>query len=768
MPFVAEVFEGAIKQAETTVNVIVADAPPLEIAVDEDANPANPGQDIVYTLTYSNRGLVSATQSNLSFPIPAGTTFVSASGGLTPSAGVITWNLGTIPALSGSEKKVHVTVNNDVVPGSILEVNSAEITGLVNFLPKLSSAMAVTRVENNMPLLLGVEHNPDPVRPGEVMNTSLTVTNVSAGQLFGVTLKMRWIGSDLNNIHDSNLSDGGSCFGTCSGTEFVTWTLGVMNAGDTRTVTIPPHIWGGTPEGKLLTFHTTVTEDSRKLVEQSHTVRVQSTPPLDITVDENLNPVSPGQEFTYSIMYSNRSLTSATQASLRFPIPEGTSFISATDGVTPSDGIVTWNLGTVPAKSGSEKKVRVTVDSNLSPGNILEIDAAEFTGLVNSLSKMASAMSVTRVQNNMPLLLGVEYNPDPVRPGETMHSSLSVTNTSGGQLFGVALNMRWLGASLDNMHDSLVSDGGSCFGTCSGDEFVNWTLGTMNAGESRTVTLPLDIWGGTPTGELLSFNTTVTEDSRKLVEQTHTVRVRSAPPFDIAVDEDVNPVAPGPAEDLIYTITYSNRANVNAQQTKLSFPIPKGTRFVSATDGVLPSNGVVTWNLGTLLSKSGSEKKVRVIVEHGSTQGSLLKVDSAEITGLVNSLPHTSSAMAVTRVDDSTSLLLGLGQMPDPVQPGEILDTALTVTNNTGNQLFGVGLQIRWIGDYLNNMNDSAIPGGICFGTCSGNELVFWTLNTMNPEEIRNLTLPPVIWGGTPIGELITFNSTVIAIPSPN
>ncbi|MGE5344563.1 MAG: DUF11 domain-containing protein, partial [Acidithiobacillales bacterium] len=59
---------------------------------------ASIGSDITYTITYGNTGGSAATSVVITDPVPAGTTFVSATGGGTFAAGVVTWNIGTVAA----------------------------------------------------------------------------------------------------------------------------------------------------------------------------------------------------------------------------------------------------------------------------------------------------------------------------------------------------------------------------------------------------------------------------------------------------------------------------------------------------------------------------------------------------------------------------------------------------------------------------------------------------------------------------------------------
>ena len=83
---------------------------------------ANTGQNITYTITYGNSGGADATGVVIQDPVPVGTTFVSATGGGTEAGGVVTWNIGTIPAgTTGLTVQFTVTVN--ATSGTISNVN---------------------------------------------------------------------------------------------------------------------------------------------------------------------------------------------------------------------------------------------------------------------------------------------------------------------------------------------------------------------------------------------------------------------------------------------------------------------------------------------------------------------------------------------------------------------------------------------------------------------------------------------------------------------
>ena len=104
-------------------------APGLTISKSGPGSVA-PGGQITYTITYGNTGSVAANNVVIKDPVPAGTTFVSATGGGTNNAGTVTWNIGTVNA-GVTGQTVSFTVQVTATSGSIDNVNyTIEGTGI--------------------------------------------------------------------------------------------------------------------------------------------------------------------------------------------------------------------------------------------------------------------------------------------------------------------------------------------------------------------------------------------------------------------------------------------------------------------------------------------------------------------------------------------------------------------------------------------------------------------------------------------------------------
>ena len=94
--------------------------PGLRLALAPDPGPVASGVDHGYTLTFGNASDETASNVMLQLPLPAGTSFVSATGGGTPTAGVVRWSLGSIPPGEGGEVRLVVNVGADADDGTLL------------------------------------------------------------------------------------------------------------------------------------------------------------------------------------------------------------------------------------------------------------------------------------------------------------------------------------------------------------------------------------------------------------------------------------------------------------------------------------------------------------------------------------------------------------------------------------------------------------------------------------------------------------------------
>jgi uncharacterized repeat protein (TIGR01451 family) len=126
-------------------NVSLA-ADPIVILTMKAPATVLPGGLITYEITYNNAGPASSVGAKIVDALPAGVSFVSATGGGTYDAATrkVTWNLGTVPVGTGTVK-LTVRVPLTAALGSVI-ANQAEFSGELTVSPP--TAGAVTTVLN--------------------------------------------------------------------------------------------------------------------------------------------------------------------------------------------------------------------------------------------------------------------------------------------------------------------------------------------------------------------------------------------------------------------------------------------------------------------------------------------------------------------------------------------------------------------------------------------------------------------------------------------
>jgi uncharacterized repeat protein (TIGR01451 family) len=275
---------------------------------------------------------------------------------------------------------------------------------------------------------------------------------------------------------------------------------------------------------------------------------------------------------------------------------------------------------------------------------------------------------------------------------------------------------------------------------------VTWDIGALAPGSAVTVSMPPVVRTSSPpsAGTVLEVDAQVFEDGAAGAVAAGSVVVASSPVLSLSLDEDGDPVAPG--AELTYTLTYGNRSSASVSGAVLTLPLPVETTFVFATGGGSLVGDTVEWSLDSLAAGEGGRHEVVVTVDGAMSDGKLLQVTNAALTGEQNFATHTARATAVTHVKSAAPLSLSVAMNPDPVQPGATLEVTLTVSNQGSSLLSGVVLQGR-VPDWVNDFSDSYTSGGgsCSNGVCDSGELVTWDIGALAPGECRTLSFTPEV-----------------------
>ena len=215
-----------------------------ELTIKKSADPpsgstVSPGDKITYTLTYENVGTGTATGVVISDRAPPGTTLVpgSITGGGTVSDGVITWNIGTLSPGDSGNVSFAVTVNDDVADGTVI-INKATIDS------KETECIVSNKTEHivEVPPFTIDKQGPAKASPGEEITYIINFKNTSDSDATGVVIK------DTLPDHVTVVDAAG---GTISGNT-ITWVIGNLKAGESKTITFKVKIDKSMPVGTTI------------------------------------------------------------------------------------------------------------------------------------------------------------------------------------------------------------------------------------------------------------------------------------------------------------------------------------------------------------------------------------------------------------------------------------------------------------------------------------------------------------------------------------
>ena len=362
----------------------------------------------------------------------------------------------------------------------------------------LAALLAATASHAALTLDAVIHH--DPALPGEALQLDLTVANTDGVTRTGVVLEMVFP-AGLDQLFETTFL--GDCPSTsCSTGETVTWTLGSLPPGGHVTVEVPAVISNGAAPGLLIVFSPTVNDDSVDADSDLASVTVDAGPRFDLAMGEDSDPVAPGDLMTWKISWGFRSDAAVvTEAELTFPLPPGTTFVSASDAGN-SDGLtVTWPLGFVAPGESGIREVTVEVDGGLVEGAFLEAVAQLIN--VDTPSEMATARTGTVIASSNGLSLVIESNTNPGRQDEYVNLNAFVTNNDPFTHFGVTLTARHPQDMAQLFESSFAGD---CPSTaCEANEQIRWSLGDLPAGGSVSVYLPGRITAAALDGVLVNL-----------------------------------------------------------------------------------------------------------------------------------------------------------------------------------------------------------------------------------------------------------------------
>jgi len=168
---------------------IVAQAD-LKLTASAAPEPVGVGSNLVYSLAISNAGPNAASGVVVSNQVPISVSFVSATGGATPSSGILLVNLGSLAtgAVTNAQVTVQPTAAGKLTNLFQVFATTADPVLTNNSATVISTITNAPTVSGKVDVALSITAAPNPVCVGSPLTYLLTVTNNSSTTATGVVV----------------------------------------------------------------------------------------------------------------------------------------------------------------------------------------------------------------------------------------------------------------------------------------------------------------------------------------------------------------------------------------------------------------------------------------------------------------------------------------------------------------------------------------------------------------------------------------------------
>ena len=721
-------------QASREVQIVVA--PPLRLSLAPDSGPGVAGATFSYTLSYTNDGAVSPTSAVLTMPVPAGTSFASASGGGSESGGVVTWDLGTVGTGTAGQVRLEVDVDAGLSDGAVIKAEAALDSG-IGGAPTVRSS-AVTPVRGGVPLKIGYAVSQTSNRLGYPLTYTITTTNEGPLNLLDVSVEVLLPAF----ISDFPCPPEWSGLSTCRANQRRTWSIGTLAPGENRTIVFRAGIASDAPQSDILRSIVTAFASNAGDATAALDAYVNPIPDLELDLAADVGPAVAGTSFTYTLTVGNVGSSSLSSLSLRMPVPEGTTFFRATDGGAHSDDVVTWQLGSLGP--GVSRQVRLTVDlaNNLPDGRLLRA-RAELDPDIGTVA-VARASTVTPVRGGVPL--NVAYTVSQTEAGDGVLSifSFTVSNSGPVNLLNVGVQVLLPG----RINSTSCPADWSGLSTCRADQRRTWNIGTLSPGESRTSIMRAWLDEATPPGEILRSWMRASSSNGGEATAPLAMAADPVPLMRLSLAPDPRPAMPG--QPYSYTLTFGNAGSSAPSDVVINMAVPEGTSFESASGGGAESDGIVAWSAGTIGPGQGGRFQLTVRPDAEAPDGSLLfartQIDPAHANALI------VRSLATTPIRGDVPLRVSYDLNRIAAHPDESLTYTITAINEGAVNLLSAAATV-WLPHYVSSFPCPSDWSG--HSTCRAGQRRIWNIGTLAPGEQRTTSFTTSLVNDAPVGEVV-------------
>ena len=761
--------------------------PGSDLWVDKTVDNAFPAETstVTYTIEVFNAGPADATGVVVEDVLPAGVTFVSASGQGSYDAATGLWNAGAILRDESAFIDITVSVDLDTAGSTITNTATRIAVDQGDAVPNNDTASVDIFPDSYADL--GVSKTVSNASPAEGDTITYTVTVLNNGP------------SDATGVTIDDTLPGGLTFvssapsqGTYSSGLGV-WTVGTIASGSTATLEITATVDAGT---SLSTITNTASVDNADVTDPDPSNNSGS---VDLTVSlagleivkssDATGPVEPGQTITYTLDITNTGTSLMGGISVEDPVPAGTTFVSGSTSVTGftggtyldrfnsqsygnSNGSVPWvtswsEFGEVTNPTGGD--IRILNDVSNYQLRIRDDD----NGIRRSADLSTAAYATVQFDfrryslDNSTEIVYFEAASSPSGTWrELARFTGPATDGSYGNTGALVLNPGEISAT--TTFRFRTSNNLSDWDILWVDDFqVDFAVPAAAAGhDAADLVISADDYILPPGGSMQVTFEVVADTilAQSTIDNTATVDASGATPAtdsvsdpvaqaDLAVDKTVDVPNPNPGELVDFTVTVTNNGPSAARLIEVTDLLPSGVTYDSDNGGGDYDSATGLWTVGTLPPSGSATLVITATVDAGTAGTSI--TNTATITHSDRPDPDPTNDTDSATIDVPL-VDLEVGKSVDDSTPnvGDTVVFAITVTNNGPDTASGVSL-------------DDVLPAGLTYLSDTATQGSYasdvWTVDSLNAAATATLTLTATVDTGT-FGTTVTNVASVDAV----
>ena len=551
----------------------------LSIRLTGSPNPVSAGARLTYTIKASNTGASTDPDAVVTDTLPADVTFVSATGGVMPSGGVLTLPIGSLASNVTTTLTIVVTPTAAAASGNGSITNSAVITGLYN-INTMNSASVTTTVTPATAIAIQVTPTPATAGVGQDLIYTVTATNNGPSNATNVVLTdtlPSFIGSDVT----ATTSVAGLNAVVAGGQ--VTASFGEVDDNDSVTmkITVIPALAAAANSPLVDTASVTNNEFNPDPNTAMSSVPVNPVSKLSITMMGPTASVGVGSNVTYTIVAFNSGPSTDTAAVVTDTLPANVTFVSATGGAMPSGGVLTLPLGSLAANATTTLSVEVTPSAaaagsgSASITNSAVINSPYNSNLENSASANTTVTAVTAVGVQITATSGPNY------VGQDLKYTITATNKGPSNATGVVVSDT-LPADISTNVTATTSVAG-VNANVAGSR-VTASFGEIDAGDSVSLLITVVPTLTAAADPPIVDAAKVTNNEFNSSPNTASLSTTILPIVSVAITRFT--AAPDPvefADELTYTVVVTNNGPSPATLASLDVPLAADVTFKSGS-----------------------------------------------------------------------------------------------------------------------------------------------------------------------------------------